>query len=56
MPVKPIKEGDESKQGNARCPQCGAAVLITGFYNDPPKCPKCSVPYIPKLHPTPKFM
>ena len=47
MAVKPIEPGDTSKQGNAVCPQCGAKVLITNHYGDPPKCGNCDVPYTP---------
>ena len=40
-----INEGDKNKQGNAVCPQCGRKVLLDSAWGDPPKCPKCDVPY-----------
>jgi uncharacterized protein (DUF983 family) len=47
-----IKEGDKDKQGNAVCPQCGETVLITNYWGDPPKCPKCDRFYEPQHEPT----
>lgn len=49
MAVTVIEPGDKSKQGNARCPQCGEVVLIEHQWGNPPKCGKCNVPYMPKL-------
>lgn len=46
---KIIKEGDKSKQGDAKCPQCGERVLIGTRFGDPPKCGKCGVSYTPTL-------
>ena len=43
-----IDEGDKTKQGNVTCPQCGRTELIESRWGDPPKCPKCNVPYQPK--------
>lgn len=47
MPITVIKEGDKEKQGNAVCPQCNERVLVTHRWGDPPRCPKCNVPYRP---------
>lgn len=46
-----IKEGNEDKQGNAVCPQCGEHALIIKHWGDPPSCPKCSKPYEPISQP-----
>lgn len=51
MPITDIKPGDEDKQGNAVCPQCGARVLIENYWGDPPKCPNCAVAYTPQYPP-----
>ncbi len=48
MTIDVIYEGDKSKQGNAKCPQCGGVVLISQHFGDIPKCPYCNVPYDPK--------
>ena len=45
MSVTPIKDGDEDKQGNAVCPQCGERVLVDNYWGNPLRCPKCDVPY-----------
>ena len=55
MAVEVIKHGNEHKQGNATCPQCGEVVLIEHHWGDLPKCGKCRVPYVfksawPKYH------
>ena len=47
MTVKIIDQGDKSRKGNARCPQCGKKVLIEGHFGDPPKCGDCGIPYVP---------
>lgn len=52
MAVEIIREGDKSKQGNAKCPHCGEVVLIENHWGDPPKCGKCGVPYILIPRPT----
>ena len=43
-----IDEGDKSKQGTDRCPNCGRTITRRFPYvGDPPKCPKCGSFYKP---------
>lgn len=43
-----IEEGDESRQGTDRCPNCGRTIMRHFPYlGDPPKCSKCGSYYKP---------
>lgn len=55
MGITVVKPGDNNKQGNATCPQCGEVVIIDHHFGDPAKCGKCGVPYTPRLKP-PKYV
>jgi len=44
-----IDEGDRSKQGTHKCPNCGRTITVKHpYYGDPPKCSKCGAYYKPK--------
>jgi len=43
-----IDEGDKSKQGTHKCPNCGRRITMEFPYvGDPPKCPACGAYYEP---------
>ena len=40
----------QGKMGTRMCPQCGRTIVVRkNHYGDPHKCPKCNVPYRPRL-------
>ena len=44
-----IDEGDKSKQGTHRCPNCGRTInMKLPYIGDPPKCSQCGSYYVPK--------